>query len=287
MGFQKKKYDESTFANIVANKFNTEHHFKVLNSEATEQLFTNLKNWFDEPFADTSAFPTYLVSKFTKDSSTVALSGDGGDELFGGYSNYMWFQESKNIFSGKFNFILKNNFPEYSKIGKAVNKINKYLMPELELYTKLMGGLLKQEKKQYAKLWQIDPEYNDYWYFEKFYKKELPFFSRMQYLDFHTYLHDDILTKVDRTSMAVALETRVPLLATELIEFCFSLPDNVRILNGQLKGLVKHAYQADLTPEIVNRKKKGFSIPMGEWHQKLIGKGIKRQVGILQQFMDI
>ena len=105
--------------------------------------------------------------------------------------------------------------------------------------------------------------------------------TRLQYLDFHTYLPDDILTKVDRASMAVALECRVPLLSTELIEFMFSVPEGIRYHDGELKGLMKYAFKDTLPEEIIQRDKKGFSIPTGKWKMELMGRKARMQEFIL------
>ena len=112
-----------------------------------------------------------------------------------------------------------------------------------------------------AKLLGVDPDYDSAWYFRKFWRPDLPLLTRLQYLDFHTYLPDDILTKVDRASMAHSLEVRVPFLSRKVIEFAFSLPENIRYHNGQLKGVLKYAYRKTLPDTILQRAKKGFSAP--------------------------
>ncbi len=123
----------------------------------------------------------------------------------------------------------------------------------------------------------------EYWYFRKFYKKDLDLYTRLQYLDFHTYLHDDIFTKVDRVSMAVSLECRVPFMKKEIIEYSFSLNYKVRIYNNELKGVMKEAFRNILPSEIIDRDKKGFSIPMNKW-KKLVENNLKKQEKILIDF---
>lgn len=244
IGFNEATHDERGFAQTVADHFQTEHYDQVLTLAETQTGFANLRTWYDEPFGDTSAFPTAMVSKFTRENCTVALSGDGGDELFGGYTRYAEFQETGNIDQ------------------------------DLALFAQTMAALPPELKQKYATAWGIPAHYDDYWYFRKHYRPELPLRTRLQYLDFHTYLPDDILTKVDRASMRVALEVRVPLLDTQLIEFAFSLPEELRYYQGELKGLLKYAYRHLLPPEILQRNKKGFSIPTGQWKSELF-PGIK------------
>ena len=124
-----------------------------------------------------------------------------------------------------------------------------------------MGEFPYQWRKRCAAHWGLRADYDDYWYFRKHYRKDLPVLTRMQYLDLHTYLPSDILTKVDRVSMAVSLETRVPFLSKKIIEFMFSLPEDVRFYGGQLKGLLRETYKDILPEAVLNRRKMGFVIP--------------------------
>jgi asparagine synthetase B (glutamine-hydrolysing) len=124
-----------------------------------------------------------------------------------------------------------------------------------------MGGMTKDCKRQWASALDIDADYDDCWHYRQHWRPDLPLLTRLQYLDFHTYLPDDILTKVDRASMAHSLELRVPFLKRELIEFAFSLPEHIRYDGGRLKGILKHAYRDILPASILNRSKKGFSVP--------------------------
>ena len=158
-------------------------------------------------------------------------------------------------------------------------------MNDLEKYAFYMGNMRDDYKNVYKKEFEINDDYDDLWYFRKFYKPELPIFTRLQYLDFHTYLHDDILTKVDRATMAVSLEARVPLLSRSIIEFSFSLPQEVRLYQGSLKGLAKLSFFDTLPKEIIERDKKGFSIPTKVWRKNLYKDHIYPQETILKQFL--
>lgn len=154
-----------------------------------------------------------------------------------------------------------------SFLGRAIRRLEfDFVLNDLEYYVRLMGGLLPEDKQAYPREWEIAPGYDDYWHFRKYWCPDLPLLTRLQYLDFHAYLPDDSLTKVDRASMQVALEVRVPLLSRELIEFAFALPEPIRYADGQLKGLMKKAYKNRLPPEIIYKPKQGFSLPLKAWH---------------------
>jgi asparagine synthase (glutamine-hydrolysing) len=287
IGFTDKNHDETHFAELVADMYKTKHHKKILDEKTTRDMFHKIKEWYDEPFGDTSCFPTYMVSKFAKENSTVVLTGDGGDEVFGGYNWYKRFENLQKYSLSYFRF-LKVFTIHFKKQNNILGKVSKrlesqFLLNDVELYTRLMGGMLKDEKEKYKKLWDIDENYDDYWYFKKFYRKDLDIYTRLQYLDFHTYLHDDILTKVDRVSMAVSLECRIPFLSKEIIEYSFSLEKEVRIYKDELKGVMKEAFKDNLPIEIIKRDKKGLSIPLHSW-KDLIGNKKTKQEKILSYF---
>jgi asparagine synthase (glutamine-hydrolysing) len=250
-------------------------------------LFPLLIQWYDEPFADTSAFPTYCVSRFAREQLKVVLTGDGGDEVFGGYRWYAEFSK-RPVLSGNYRNIIWSFVHAMkmryrgSLIGKIMNRVEYNVLGQgFPLYAKLLGGMLGEEKARYRECWKIPRDYDDYWSFRRYYRPDLPLFTRLQYLDFHTYLPDDILTKVDRASMAVSLEARVPLLGKELVEFCFSLSEAVRLPNAEPKGLVRYAYRGELPKAILQRPKRGFSIPWSRWRPEPTGKGLKKQEQIL------
>ncbi len=279
IGFDVAEHDETHFAEIVAKAFNTKHIRKELSVEEVKSSFKNIRKWYDEPFADTSAFPVYKVSELARASSTVVLTGDGGDEVFGGYN---WYSDFK---FGVKEYVKKahQDLSLKERLGSVLLRRKNEVELELEFYTKLMGGLTKKEKLEYRKKLKIPASYDDYWYFKKFYDKDLPIYTRLQYMDFNTYLHDDILTKVDRVSMSVALECRVPLLSTKLIKFMFSVPEKVRFHDNELKGLMKYAFSDTVPAEIISRRKKGFSIPTGRWKGQLMQRGGSMQEYILNE----
>ncbi len=289
IGFDVESHNETDFAKVIADLFKTHHNEKILHREEASNLVENIKGWYDEPFADTSAIPSYLVSAFAKKSATVVLTGDGGDELFGGYDWYLRFQKYKKSHLSFLSFLKKpiskiKQTNVYSLLGRLANQFEYRICDDMELYAKLLGGLLKHEKSNYRKLWNIPADYDDYWYFNKFYRADLGSLKRLQYLDFHTYLHDDIFTKVDRVSMSVSLECRVPFMKKELVEFAFSLPEKILYCDNELKGLLKVAYKNILPQEILFRKKRGFNIPLKQWNKDFLKKDKNQQEFILRLF---
>lgn len=293
IGFHEAAHNETEFARRVAVHCGLHHNEKILTEDAVLGLMDAFVDWFTEPFADTSAFPTYLVSEFARGDVKVVLTGDGGDEVFGGYDWYATFataeKRSGNSISGHLfeGFLKRLPLRRASIAGRARNKFfRKACLEGLELYAALLGGLIHAEKHDYRARLDIPSDYDDYWHFRNHYKPELPILTRLQYLDFCTYLPDDILTKVDRVSMAVSLEARVPLLSTKLVEFAFSLPEEVRSAGGTQKGILKLAV-CDLLPEsILARSKKGFSVPERNWRTGFFEKRFTKQENILRVFND-
>lgn len=267
IGFDVPSHSETRIAKSVSEMFCTEHYEEILTASEAGALVKMLPNWYGEPFGDTSAIPTYLVAKLARQHVTVVLTGDGGDEIFGGYRWYRIFKQctqTKGLrrlpLEHVFRF-LKARFRKQSLTHRVFNGLEGVFSDDLTLYAKLLRGLVGSDKTVYAARWGIPSDYDDLWYFRQYWREDLPILTRLQYLDFHTYLPDDILTKVDRVTMAVSLEARVPLLSQAIVEFMFSLPEVQRFLCGQLKGLFKRSLQGRLPPAILGRHKKGFSIP--------------------------
>ena len=283
IGYREKSHDETIFSKIVADHVQSKHVSKLLLPQKDIDLPDLMQNWFDEPFADTSALPTFEVSKLARQGSTVVLTGDGGDELFGGYRWYTEFHKFTQSQNKLFR-LLKLMGPKCgyrtcferqvpSRFSLKARKFDKLTYTDdLQLYSLLLGSVPWKAKQNFKKYFEIEESYDDEWYLRKFYNPEMGPYKSLQYLDFHTYLPDDILTKVDRVSMAVGLEARVPLLATELIEFCFSLDEKVLHKNGGLKSLLKEATLGLIPGEISDRNKRGFSIPMKSWKNDILGE---------------
>ncbi len=267
IGFDDPAHTETRFARLVAERFRTDHHEAVLDASDTADLFGRLRAWYGEPFGDTSAFPTFLVSQWARRSVTVALAGDGCDELFGGYRWYRLFERLRPLARGWGRPVAarldrsKQRLGRTNPLRRACNLLALVGADDLELYAKLMGGMGRAEKWRYRAVLDIDPDYDDYWHFRRWWRDDLPLRTRLQYLDFHTFLPDGVLTKVDRASMRHALEVRVPFLSRPLVEFAFALPETVRYHGGRLKGLMKHAVGDLLPAAVIDRPKQGFSAP--------------------------
>lgn len=287
IGFAEKTHDESDYAKELAKSIEVENILSIMNKSFMTDMTEEILKYFDEPFGDSSMFPTYFLSKITKKYSTVVLSGDGGDEVFGGYSRYIGFEELMK----KRKVIPKSNLVKYfigstnKYVKKIFRRLYKYLkLDDLEFYTIMIGGMISEEKVKYKKIFNISDNYDDYWYFRKYYKKDLSVKKRLQYLDFKTYLPDDILTKVDRTSMKCSLEVRVPLLSKELIEYMFSLPENQVYYNETLKGLLVENYKGKIPDSILYRKKMGFSIPQKKWRKEYLNDYSTWQERVLNDY---
>lgn len=254
IGFQEKKYDETEYSKHFVNKYHINQKIKIVEAEDIINLKGKLREWYDEPFADTSAYPTYIVSEFARKDVKVVLTGDGSDEIFGGYERYQ-------LVSNEFN---DKKVAKSQVINKLLDKVQLEIpnvRSQLSVYSKCIGEFYSEKEKYWKQQYNIDNMYDSKWYLKKYYVLDLPPLTRMRYLDFKTYLPSDILTKVDRTSMAVSLEARVPFLNRKIVEYVFGLAENECCNSYCLKQILKEAYKDIIPNEILYRKKKGFSIP--------------------------
>lgn len=261
IGFPDKRYDESVYANEMAGVMHVNCETRYFNTKDFKEIQHILPELYDEPFADTSAYPTYYVSKIAKEGVTVVLTGDGGDELFGGYRRCLYGRDvllKKRFSYRKISELYMDNKDILEPFGMKLKNI---CMEDLALLSQMYHYGKTFDRKKLKNKYGISKEYDDLWYYRKYYHKELPVYTRMRYLDFMTYLNGDILTKVDRASMKVSLEARVPFLDREIIDFAFSLTQEECNPGGQLKGLLKHAYRKEFPGKLLDRKKQGFSVP--------------------------
>jgi asparagine synthase (glutamine-hydrolysing) len=283
IGFREPGYDEARHAKEVAAHLGTDHTELYVTPREAIDVVPQLPKWFDEPFADSAQIPTCLVSAMTRRHVTVALSGDGGDELFAGYLRYRMVDQVWRRFGrlpaglrGAFGAAL-GRLPEHV-LDRASRLLPKRLRP-LNAGRKAhrLAGLLAQPAEdalflELAAIWPGDgalvpgstgalrlrPEAG--------LAGALPdAVSRMQYYDTTNYLPDDIMTKVDRCSMAVALEAREPLLDHRVVEFAWKLPRRFKYDGRQTKRLLRQVLYRYVPPELVERPKMGFSIPLGSW----------------------
>ena len=266
IGFDSDEKSETPYARQVAALFETDHHQRMLSQSAAGDLLPRLKTWFDEPFADESAMPTWLVSKVARENVTVVLTGDGGDEVFGGYRTYPRFARYNKMPSwpaamDRTMYRLRRNSSRRSAVARLTNLAELAFGSGPRLWGKIMLGLPEAAKESYRQRFDMPADYDDWWHFREHWNDELPLRTMLQLVDFNTFMPGLVLTKVDRTSMDVSLEARVPLLARKIIEFSFSLPESVRYVDDELKGILKYAYKGILPHEILYRRKKGFGIP--------------------------
>jgi asparagine synthase (glutamine-hydrolysing) len=270
IGFEDQSYDELQYARMVAEKYGTDHHEEIVRPDA-EEVILDLVRQFDEPFADSSAIPTYYVSKMTKKWVTVSLSGDGGDELFGGYTRYRegWMSRfSQYVPAALKKAFMKTVIQRLPVSCPGINTLRYLSLPSDEQivwqYTKMLSPIheyiFSREMQEKA---STDPAPPFAGYLAKM--AEMDRVSRMQYLDTKTYLPGDILTKVDRMSMLVALEARVPLLDHHLVEFAATIPPQFKVRKGETKYLLKKIAARYLPHEVIYRPKQGFAVPVAQW----------------------
>ena len=299
IGFEEDSFDESRYARAVAQHLGTEHYEATLSVETAADLISEIGSWLDEPLSDGSLIPTFMLSRFVRHHVTVALGGDGGDELFAGYPMYYGHKVAKMyskvphfLRSGLIEpivnrlpvstknlsfeyrakrFVRSSNYDlvtrHHSWFGSfSVDEQNALLTPEVREQT---SGDIYADARELLKLCDAANE-----------------IEQMQFLDINYYLAEDILTKVDRASMAVSLETRAPFLDPRVGQFAASLPLDYKLRGSKGKYILKKALEPLLPHEILHRKKKGFGIPVAEWlkgrlnplmHDLLAPERLKRQ----------
>src|SRR6267378_4635439 len=265
VGFQEPDYNELGYARRIAERFGTEHHELIVGAEDLG-LLDDLLGAFDEPFADASAIPTYLVSRLARQHVKVVLSGDGGDELFAGYDRYMVDHRRRHL--GRLGDIglggglrvLSRILPEGTP-GK--NLAYNLSLPRMERYLDSISLFPRRALEKSL----LDPAvaYDGEPLFATTQTAGLDPLSRLQALDLRTYLPGDILTKLDRMSMANSLEARVPLLDHHLVEFAGALPVPLRLRAEQTKYLLRRVIRGKVPPEVLTRPKQGFAVPLEAW----------------------
>lgn len=274
IGFEDREYDESIYAKEVAKYINSEHYEYKFGVNDVFNLLNSFDNHYDEPFGDASSLPMMLLSQKTKEQVSVALSGDGGDELFLGYDRY---------------FLTNNYFNKFQKIPKILREIGSFIAKNLnqDKLQKLSYPLkILTQENLYSLLytsikpWELQNLFDKEFIKDSFGKVDLSLLDILEYsfdgndpidslsrLDFKRYLVDDIMTKVDRATMAYTLEARVPILDHRVVEFAYSLPTNLKLQNGA-KSILKDILYTKVPKELIDRPKKGFSVPLKYWFRK-------------------
>jgi asparagine synthase (glutamine-hydrolysing) len=273
IGFSEKKWDEAPDAKKIAQHLGTDHNEYYCTTKEAQDIFPRLADIYDEPFGDSSAIPTTLVSEFARKQVTVSLSADGGDETFAGYSRYDYLQKVNNIFKRQPDILLN--------IGKGVSNLSLNLFPGLKKIHKIsrMAEILNTYKhngladiycrqfnsKEISELIPVyDPkiglldDVGDI-------NGENDFMNKIIGIDYKTYMVDDVLTKVDRATMSIGLEGREPLLDHRIIEFVSQLPSELKYNKGEKKYLLKKIVHKYIPRELMDRPKAGFTFPMNEW----------------------
>ena len=283
IGFHEAGYDEAKCAKQVAAHLGTDHTEFYVEPRHALEVIPHLPEWFDEPFADSSQIPTYLVSELTRKHVTVALSGDGGDELFGGYNRYLWAQRlaragrvlPRPLLGASAATLRALTPPSWNRLFAVVpapwrpmlagDKLHK-LAPLLDnpapdaIYRLLVSQWQRPEeiaaagREPSGPLWDttVAEDFPD-------------LTTRMQFLDMVGYLPEDILTKVDRASMAVGLEGRVPLLDHRVVAYSWSLPPNFKLRGRRGKWLLRRVLDRYVPATLIDRPKMGFGVPIDSW----------------------
>jgi asparagine synthase (glutamine-hydrolysing) len=269
IGFQDQDYNELDYARQVARKFGTDHHELVVDPNVLG-VIDDLAWFLDEPFGDSSAIPTYMVSKLAAEHVTVVLSGDGGDELFAGYDRYLVEQRERKVekipsplrqAAGLVGRVMPEGMKGRNFLRHlAYDGANRYFDANILFREAEKASLF--EPDAYQEIHKDDPR--SVW--RSFLQNgKTHWLSSLQYMDIKNYLPNDILTKVDRMSMAHSIEARVPLLDHKFVEFAATIPPELKLKGKTTKYIFKKAMEGILPNEILYRPKRGFAIPLGRW----------------------
>lgn len=265
IGFREKGYDESGYAREVARHLGTDHREKTCTPAEALALVRNIPETYDEPFADSSAIPTMLVSEFTRRHVTVSLSGDGGDELFCGYPRYRWVRQG-NAVQGIPGFLRRplGTLLSCIPIHKVQRGAESILHDDpAQMYFHTVGIFERRRLEEMLPRVEDDGHLP---YFRTFRdNRSGSIVERAMATDIRTYLVDDILAKVDRASMAYSLEARVPLLDHRIVEFAARLPMEFKVRGGGTKYLLRKVLYSRVPRELIDRPKMGFGIPLNRW----------------------
>ena len=282
IGFENMEFNEAPHAAAIARHLGTEHTELTVTAREALEVVPRLAEMYDEPFADSSQVPTYLVSAMTRKYVTVALSGDGGDELFAGYNRYQvasLFHRTLSRLPMSLRKMLAASITSvgiesWDRLGRLVPKghLPPLLGDKLHKAASVLdapdGSSLYRRLVSHWEPAEIMPDVTEPrgLLCDGSVRSEFPdLLDRMQFLDLVTYLPDDILTKVDRASMAIGLEARVPLLDHRVIELAWQLPHSVKIRGGVTKWIARQVLYRHVPRQLIERPKMGFGVPLGEW----------------------
>jgi len=282
ISFGEEGFDESKYAKLVSERFQTEHtEYKV--EPAAVEILPYLVKQYEEPYADSSALPTYYLAKMTRSEVTVALNGDGGDENFGGYERYSI--QKVGLFWERFNKI--NNFVVVPLANVMYKLFRSTFTERLLRFSKIVGfdyrrrfvgfsAYFSEDNK--AKLYKKKPKYNTYDYMTRFFDQgeSVDKLDNTMYGDFASYLPECLLAKVDIATMSVGLEGRSPFLDHEFLELTAKIPNGLKIKGlNQLKYILKKSLRGLVPDEVMDRPKKGFSVPIQKWFKNDLNQYVK------------
>ncbi len=273
IGFNEEKYNEAPHAKIMAAHIGTDHHEYYCTTKEAQDILPTLADIYDEPFGDSSAIPTTLVSQFARKHVTVSLSADGGDEIFAGYTRYPFLQNINNVIDKVPGFV--------RNAGKTITNVSASILPSIKKNSKFsrvnsllnnpghvnLADVFSQFNNEAELNELLSDKYTGIGLFDHLSKinNENDFINTCLALDYSSYMVDDILVKVDRATMSVGLEGREPLLDNRIIEFAAQLPSQLKYNNGEKKYILKKVAHKYIPKELLDRPKSGFSLPVSEW----------------------
>ncbi len=269
IGFEEREYNELEYARMVAARYNTDHHELTLGPDALDSI-EELAWYLDEPFGDSSAIPTYMVSKLAAEHVKVVLSGDGGDELFAGYDKYVVEQRERSriqlpdsvrrllgaVGRNMSDGMRGKNYLRHASLSGAERYLDASTLFRRDDFEKIF------DREFAASLAAFEPWKTRATHMER---SEQHWLSTLQEADIRHYLPLDILTKVDRMSMAHSMESRVPLLDHKLVEFAATIPPEMQLRGGVTKNVFKRSMRGILADAVIDRPKRGFAVPLNHW----------------------
>lgn len=291
IGFDVAAYDETAYAQQVADRYHTQHDSRIVKADDYE-LIPKLAHFYDEPYADSSALATYRVCELARSKVTVCMSGDGADELLGGYRRYKLLMAEQQVRDRVPAWLRQTVFKPLGKLYPKLDWAPRVLRAKTTFQSLAMDlvegylhgiSLLKQHQRDALFSDSLKQQLNGYNSLELFRRYEAEFdgdepLALLQYIDLKTYLVGDILTKVDRASMANSLEVRVPFLDHKFVEWCAKVPTSQKLRAGEGKFVLKKAMEPYLPNDILYRPKMGFRVPLAEWFRGALKQQVNAQL---------
>ncbi len=284
LGFDSGGRSETAAARRAAEHLRTEHLEMTAPLADFAEALQRMPALFDEPFGDSAAWSNYLIAQFARREVTVALSGEGGDEIFCGYPRY-WSRVGER--STIFNRSLARYLPPLSRLGQSMQRQAYVGLPA---YAAALGGMTAQQIDSMLGTHWLEPHYDYLWFYRQYWREDLSPLAQLRWLDLNTDMAEGLLTKVDRTSMAHSLEVRPPLLDHRLVEFMLTVDPEVMVDRSRRRGklLIRELMEPHLPPGHLNQPKSGFGLPVHRWlrhHPRVLHDAVRRLMdrGVLQR----